>query len=137
MHVLPRQHLLAPDLRDRAIALHLLDRHDRIAAARQHGAGHDFDAGVGIRQSLRWIARGLHAGDAQATGVVDRGRGGERDAIHGHPVERRMIAFGVDVFTQDGARCLGQRQGFDRQARQVLLDQSFGLGRRQHGHGFL
>ena len=77
------------------------------------------------------------AGDAQAPGVVGRGRGGKRDAVHGHPIERRMVAFGVDVFAQHGARCLGERQGLDRQARQVLLDQSFGLGRRQHGHGFL
>ena len=66
MHVLPGLHRLAPDLRDLAIALHLLDRHHRVAAARQHGAGHDLDAGVGIGKRLRWIARGLHAGDAQA-----------------------------------------------------------------------
>ena len=34
-----------------AVALHLLDRHHRIAAARQHRARHDLDAGVAGRRA--------------------------------------------------------------------------------------
>ena len=49
MHVLPRLHGLASDLRELAVALHLLDRHHRIATARQHRARHDLDAARRIR----------------------------------------------------------------------------------------
>ena len=75
MHVLPGLQGLAADLGEIAIALHLFDRHDRIAAARQHGARHDLDARVGIGQRLRRVARGLGARYAQAAGVAGRRRG--------------------------------------------------------------
>ena len=70
MHVLPGLHGLAPDLGDLAVALHLFDGHHGIAAARQHRARHDFDAGPASGERLRRIAGGLRAADAQAPGVV-------------------------------------------------------------------
>ena len=47
----------------------------------------------------------------------------KRDAIHGHAIERRLVAFGVDVLAQHRARGLRERQRLDRQAREVLLDE--------------
>ena len=132
MHVLPRRNGLAADLGDIAVALHLLDGHHRVAAARQHRAGHDLDAARTIGQRVRRITRRLRARDAQPAGVFRGGRGAERDAIHRHAIERRLVALGVDVLAQHRAGGLRQRQRLDRQAHEVLLDEGFGLCWRQH-----
>ena len=57
-----------------------------------------------------------------------------RDAVHRHAIERRLVALGVDVLAQHRAGRLRERQRLDRQAREVLLDERFGLGGRQQRH---
>ena len=50
--------------------------------------------------------RGLHPEAALSGQYGLRGHG---DAIHGHPVERGLIAFGIDVFAQYSAGSLTDR----------------------------
>ncbi len=118
--------------RSRPRRVMLLDRHDRIAAGRQHGAGHDLDAVVGRGERQRRIARGLRGLDAQAARPLRRCAEDERDAIHRHAIEGRLVALGVDVLAQHRAGALADGQRFDRQAGEVLRDLLFGLGGRQH-----
>src|SRR5256885_11017607 len=48
----------------------------------------------------------------------------DRNSIHGDTVEGRLVALGVDVLAQHRAGALRERQRLDRQALQVLPDQS-------------
>ena len=72
--------------------------------------------------------RRLHAQRARA----GRQRRGERDAIHGHAVEGRLVTLGVDVLAQHRAGALRERQRLDRQTLQVLPDQQIRVGRCEH-----
>jgi hypothetical protein len=49
----------------------------------------------------------------------------DRNAVHRDPIKRRLVALGVDIFTQHCAGALGDGQGLDRQARKMLTNQSF------------
>ena len=79
------------------------------------------------------FARHLGALDAQTPRAGKHGAAVDGNAIHAHPIERRLVALRVDVLAKDGSRALGEGQGFDRQRRKVLRDQSFGIGGREHG----
>ncbi len=82
------------DVRPAVRRAHALDRDDTIAAARQHRAGHDFEARFDSGQGERRVSRGLDAGDPEASPPAAPCIRSEGDAVHGHAVERRLVAFG-------------------------------------------
>ena len=75
---------------------------------------------AGERQ--RRVTGGLGRLDAQRARAAPAAAG-ERHAVHGHAVERRLVTLGVDVLAQHRAGALRERQRLDRQALQVLPDQ--------------
>ena len=77
------------------------------------------------------VARGLRCLDPESR-ARDRARSLTRDAIHRHPVEGRLVAFGVDVFAQHRPGTVTDRQGLDRQAGKIPRDQLFSFRGRQH-----
>jgi hypothetical protein len=115
------------------LAPQLFDRHDHIAAARQHRAGHDGNAAFVRYQRRRRFAGSLGRLHAKAPPSGRGGLGGECDAVHDHAIEGGLIALGVDVLAQHRAGALAHRQGFDRQARQVRADEPFCTLRIEHG----
>ena len=130
MHVLPRLEARAcAKCRSSVLDGELLHRHDAVAAPRQHGPGHDLDA-VGRRaQGQRHIAGGLRCPDVEGARAGGQRAAVERNAVHGHPIERWLVTLGVDVLAEYCPGALRQRQRLDRPTLQMLPDQPVGLGR--------
>lgn len=135
MHVLPRfdrDHLV--EHRRITVSRDALDRHDGIAALRQHRPCHDLDAVRLVREDAGRIARALTALHMKAPQALAHRLRGERDAVHGHAVEGRLIALRVDVFLQQRAGALHERQCLARECTHMGPDHPIGFVRSQQGH---
>jgi hypothetical protein len=108
----------------------LFDRHDRVAASRQHRAGHHFEAVGSGSERERCAARRLDACNTEAAPAFRAER--ECDAVHGHAVEGRRVALCVDRLAQGSSGAGGEGNALDRHRRDGRRDRRIGLGRRQH-----
>jgi hypothetical protein len=109
-----------------AVVARLLDRHHAIAATRQYGACGDLNAGGRIVKHDAARARDLAAGDDEAAPRAVAH--GDRDAVHHHAVERRLVALGADRLAQHAAGGRVEAHALAGKARQALVDAPFGLG---------
>ena len=71
---------------DQADAFH---RHDAVRVRRQRCAGHDLNAVPTVKRQ-DCVTRGLHRLNREAALPAVVVGPGERDAVHHHPVERRL-----------------------------------------------
>ena len=110
-----------------------LDRHHAVAAAGQDGARHHLETGVATGQAERWLPGGLRSRDPESPRAPRMAAARECDAVHGHAIERRLIAFGVDVLGKDGARQRRQRPCLDGQRPQARQDPGTRFGRIRQG----
>ena len=92
----------------------LLDWHDGIGPCGQHRASHDLDAVTAICEGQRRVTGTLQRLNAQTTLPGAQCRRIDCNAVHRDPIERRLVAFAIHVFAQNGVGTLRQRQRLNR-----------------------
>jgi hypothetical protein len=106
-----------------------LDRYHAVRGMRQDGPGHDLDGVFATGQLQGGRAGGLGGLNLEATRSAAEPFAVDRDAVHGDPVVRGLIALGVDVLAQRPADTLRQGQRFDGKTGQPRVDRLFGQPR--------
>jgi len=92
------------------------------------GARHYFNGVIAVVELERRRPGRLSAGNSESPLAAPQGRAVHRDAVHGDPVERRMVAFRIDIFAQRSADALAS--GSDSMGKHVSREWMASSARR-------
>ena len=133
MDELPFFRLVAGLDAGRTIArLYTFDRHDAVGPVRQRRPRHDLDAMSRFERERR-VAGMLTGLDRELTFAAGEVRVTERDTVHHHAIERRLVALGMNGLAQNPADGLRERDRFAAEGRHRALDGDRRFDGREHG----